>query len=127
MDDSINVPTRLIVLIFCFGICCFYFNNKFSKPEFKGYVQKVFKPILGNETNHTLLNMLENNSGILSVGLSTSAVTIVSYLPKFIVEPKNVIYGLVATGALGLAKYKFDVIDWGFYQLKKNETENIKN
>lgn len=143
-DSSIKIPRRLLILFISFVVCFFYFNEKFSKPEFRGYVHKIFKPVLGNDTNHTLVKMIDKNTGLVSVGLSTSAVTLISYFPvffrlnfkfylilflkkKFITEPRNVVYGLLATGALGVAKYKLDLIDWGFFSIKKYFPSNSEN
>lgn len=138
--DDIKVPPRLLIIFLGFCVCFLYFNEKFSKPEFKTFVHKAFKPVLGNQTNHTLINMIDTNSGIVAAGLSTSVVTMISYFPvnwnlinylffflpfkiifkKLVTEPRTVVYGLVATGALGIAKYKLDWIDWGFFPVNKS-------
>ncbi|CAF1054952.1 unnamed protein product, partial [Brachionus calyciflorus] len=46
---------------------------------------------------------------------------------KLVTEPRTVVYGLVATGALGIAKYKLDWIDWGFFPVKRYFFANEKN
>lgn len=90
MDYSVRVSYRFILILASFLFMSFYIHKTISKPEFKGYfINKVAHSVLGNSSNHTFIKMLDENSKLLSAGISSSFIAIISGLPVIKLKHKN--------------------------------------
>ena len=111
------------------------------KPEFLTKTQRALEPIMGNSSNHTVFKVADDYRHLFTAAVSSGAVTFVSNLPviffifnyiwknlnfkkfkRMVREPKHFLIGSAIASSISYAKYKLNVIDWGFFKIGNYST-----
>ncbi|CAF0938945.1 unnamed protein product [Brachionus calyciflorus] len=77
---------------------------------------------MGNSSNHTVFKVADDYRHLFTAAVSSGAVTFVSNLPRMVREPKHFLIGSAIASSISYAKYKLNVIDWGFFKIGNYST-----
>ncbi len=76
-----EIGKKTIILIILGVSLYLYLTDIFSKPNFQTSIREMMHKAMGNNTNHTLLDLIEKKTNTVAGVISASSITILNWLP----------------------------------------------
>ena len=76
-------PIKFVFFFVVFFGFYLYLSDQLSKNETRSYINSIFEPALGNNSNHTVIKMVAEYKNVFAAVVSSTCVTVLASLPVF--------------------------------------------